>query len=112
MLIYLIPCVAPCQLGEVLGSLAVEHPPRPRCPIEQLRSLEAIEFSVHFRRTLVNGPCHVNEFGYGLSRKGSATAGKAHLSATDYVFNTILWPRLAPLTRTYPDIDIDLSITD
>jgi DNA-binding transcriptional LysR family regulator len=37
--------------------------------------------------------------------------GTIRLTSTDYATNTILWPRLVPFLRKYPDINIDI-ITD
>ncbi len=37
-------------------------------------------------------------------------AGTIRISAIDYVANTLLWPKLAPLLRDYPDIKIEIGI--
>ncbi len=46
-----------------------------------------------------------------LSAFREKPAGTIRITATDYVFDTILWPKLAQLLRTYPDIKVEL-ITD
>ncbi|MBN3791425.1 LysR family transcriptional regulator [Burkholderia sp. Ac-20353] len=38
-------------------------------------------------------------------------AGTLRINATDYVIRTLLWPRLAPMLRDYPDIKIEF-VTD
>ena len=37
-------------------------------------------------------------------------AGTIRISAVDYVIDTILWPRLAPVLRGYPDIRVEMLI--
>jgi len=37
-------------------------------------------------------------------------AGTIRISALDYVIDTILWPRLAPVLRGYPDIRVEMLI--
>jgi DNA-binding transcriptional LysR family regulator len=37
-------------------------------------------------------------------------AGTVRISAIDFVANTILWPKLTPLLREYPDIKIEIGI--
>lgn len=37
-------------------------------------------------------------------------AGTVRITATDYAANTVLWPKLARLLATYPDIRIDIAI--
>ncbi|HEN3577008.1 TPA: LysR family transcriptional regulator [Yersinia enterocolitica] len=43
-------------------------------------------------------------------------AGTIRISATDFAIETILWPKLSPLLRTYPDINVefvnDYGLTD
>jgi DNA-binding transcriptional LysR family regulator len=35
--------------------------------------------------------------------------GTVRITATDYAANTVLWPRLAPLLRGYPEINVEIS---
>jgi DNA-binding transcriptional LysR family regulator len=37
-------------------------------------------------------------------------AGTIRITAVDYVIDTVLWPRLEPVLRDYPDIRVELSI--
>jgi DNA-binding transcriptional LysR family regulator len=37
-------------------------------------------------------------------------AGSVRISAIDYVANSILWPKLVPLLRAYPDIKVEIGI--
>lgn len=51
-----------------------------------------------------------------LHDKRDHPAGTIRISATDFAIETILWPKLSPLMRTYPDINIefvnDYGLTD
>lgn len=38
-------------------------------------------------------------------------AGTVRINATDYVIRTLLWPRLAPMLRDYPDLKVEF-VTD
>jgi DNA-binding transcriptional LysR family regulator len=42
-----------------------------------------------------------------ISELGDKPSGSLRISATDYTIRTVLWPRLAPLLRDYPDIRIE-----
>jgi len=46
-----------------------------------------------------------------LSELRDQPAGKIRLTSTDYATDTLLWPKLAPFLRQYPDINIEI-ITD
>jgi len=37
-------------------------------------------------------------------------AGTVRITAHDHAITTVLWPRLVPLLRTYPDVRIELSV--
>nr|WP_062610325.1 LysR family transcriptional regulator [Caballeronia calidae] len=45
-----------------------------------------------------------------LTELRDTPAGRVRISATDYVINNVLWPKLAPLARIYPDIELELSV--
>lgn len=45
-----------------------------------------------------------------LSEVRDKPSGTVRITATDYVINTLLWPRLGPLLRAYPDIRIELIV--
>ncbi|HKW81519.1 MAG TPA: LysR family transcriptional regulator [Casimicrobiaceae bacterium] len=36
-------------------------------------------------------------------------AGTVRITATDYAANTVLWPKLAPVLRAYPEIKVEIS---
>lgn len=43
-----------------------------------------------------------------LSELVDKPSGSLRISATDYTIRTVLWPRLAPLLREFPDIRVEL----
>lgn len=45
-----------------------------------------------------------------LSRLRNAPAGTVRITAHDHSISTILWPKLLPLLRKYPDIHIEFSV--
>src|SRR6516162_9782548 len=45
-----------------------------------------------------------------LSELREKPAGTIRLTATDYAADTILWPKLAPFLRRYPDIKVEIII--
>jgi DNA-binding transcriptional LysR family regulator len=45
-----------------------------------------------------------------LSRLRNTPAGTVRITAHDHSISTILWPKLLPLLRKYPDIHIELSV--
>ena len=45
-----------------------------------------------------------------LSELREKPAGSIRLTATDYAADTILWPKLAPFLRRYPDIKVEIII--
>lgn len=51
-----------------------------------------------------------------ISDLAATPKGTVRITSTDYAVDTLLWPRLAPLVRSYPelkiDIDIDYGLTD
>jgi DNA-binding transcriptional LysR family regulator len=46
----------------------------------------------------------------GLSEFRDKPAGTIRLSATDYVADTLLWPRLTGFLRQYPDIKVEIIV--
>jgi len=46
-----------------------------------------------------------------LTELGKRPSGTIRITSTDYATDTILWPRLIPLLRKYPEINVEL-ITD
>lgn len=46
----------------------------------------------------------------GLSEFRDRPAGTVRISATDYVADTVLWPRLTSFLRQYPDIKVEIII--
>ena len=46
-----------------------------------------------------------------LSEFRDKPAGTVRISATDYMADTVLWPRLSKLLREYPDIRVEISIS-
>jgi DNA-binding transcriptional LysR family regulator len=44
-----------------------------------------------------------------ISDLGDKPAGTVRITAIDHVVDTILWPRIAPLMRQYPDLHVELS---
>ena len=51
-----------------------------------------------------------------VSELGDQPSGRLRITATDYVIRTVLWPRLAPFLRAYPEIQVecisDYRLTD
>ena len=45
-----------------------------------------------------------------LSELREKPAGTIRLTATDYAVNTVLWPKLMPFLRHYPDIKVEIVI--
>jgi DNA-binding transcriptional LysR family regulator len=45
-----------------------------------------------------------------LSALRDKPAGTVRITAHDHAIKTVLWPRLAPLLREYPDIRVELSV--
>lgn len=76
------------------------------------RSVSPTEAGERLWRSI--GP-HVEGIEAELAALGAARtkpAGTIRLSATGYVANAILVPRLAPLLASYPDIKLEISIDD
>ncbi|MBA5638331.1 LysR family transcriptional regulator [Duganella sp. LX20W] len=44
-----------------------------------------------------------------VSDLGDKPAGTVRITAIDYVADTVLWPRIAPLLRDYPDLHVEIS---
>lgn len=44
-----------------------------------------------------------------VSEMGDKVAGTIRITAIDYAVDSLLWPRLAPLLGTYPDLRIEIS---
>ncbi|MEX3962808.1 LysR family transcriptional regulator [Paraburkholderia sp. EG286B] len=45
-----------------------------------------------------------------LSQFRETPAGLVRISATDYAINSMLWPKLVPLMRRFPDVQIELHV--
>src|SRR5271169_630524 len=45
-----------------------------------------------------------------LSELRERPAGTVRITATDYAADTILWPRLAPFLRNYPDVKVEIIV--
>ncbi|TMV78765.1 LysR family transcriptional regulator [Thioclava sp. BHET1] len=46
----------------------------------------------------------------GLSELRDVPAGTIRLTVPDFAVETLLWPRLLPVVRTYPDINLELVV--
>ncbi|QNA89253.1 LysR family transcriptional regulator [Massilia sp. Dwa41.01b] len=44
-----------------------------------------------------------------ISDMGDKPTGTVRITAIDHVVDTILWPRIAPLLRQYPDLHVEIS---
>ncbi len=44
-----------------------------------------------------------------ISELGNQPAGTIRITAIDHVINNILWPRLLPLLKAYPDLNLEFS---
>lgn len=45
-----------------------------------------------------------------LSAMRDRPAGTVRITAHDHAVRTVLWPRLAPLLREYPDVNVEISV--
>jgi DNA-binding transcriptional LysR family regulator len=45
-----------------------------------------------------------------LSAMRDKPAGTVRITAHDHAINTVLWPRLGPLLKAYPDVQVELSV--
>lgn len=44
-----------------------------------------------------------------VSDLGDKVAGTVRITAIDHVVDSVIWPRLAPLLKTYPDLKVEVS---
>jgi DNA-binding transcriptional LysR family regulator len=44
-----------------------------------------------------------------ISDLGDKPAGTVRITAIDHTVDTVLWPRIAPLLREYPDLNVEIS---
>jgi len=44
-----------------------------------------------------------------VSELGARPAGTIRITAIDHAIDTVVWPRLAPVLRSYPDVKIEIS---
>src|SRR3954468_15274341 len=74
------------------------------------RSVAPTEAGERLLRTL--GPAF-EEIDAGLAQLGNLPdkpAGTIRISASDHAARAVLWPRLAPLLRDYPEIKVEISV--
>jgi len=74
------------------------------------RSVSPTEAGERLLRTAVPRLDEIEAELQSLSELRDKPAGTIRICATDYVADTILWPRLAGLLREYPDIRIEIAI--
>src|SRR5260370_20671203 len=107
---------AAAKLG--VSQSALSHPMRGlearlglRLLTRTTRSVSPTEAGERLLQTVGPGFDEIDAELEALSAFREKPAGTIRITATDYVFDTILWPKLAQLLRTYPDIKVEL-ITD
>ncbi|PPK41751.1 DNA-binding transcriptional LysR family regulator [Trinickia symbiotica] len=74
------------------------------------RSVSTTEAGARLLATLEPRLAEIDSELAALGALRESPSGRVRISAADYAIKEILWPRLAPLMTTHPDIEIELSI--
>lgn len=73
------------------------------------RSVSPTEAGERVLRTVAPRLAEIEEELQSLADLRDKPAGTVRITATDIVADTILWPKLAPLIASYPDINLEIN---
>jgi len=74
------------------------------------RSVSTTEAGARLFETLAPRLDEIDQQLESLSDLRSRPAGTVRITAHDHAISTVLWPRLLPLLRRYPDINVEFSV--